>query len=130
MTDVKLVSGTTELICKDFGLVQIPPEQDYEKVKAWLSYVVEQMMEQDFEKFIFVLYRLDIPERKVMVALSNETKIPANEYIADLIIEREVQKIKSRQWYKKHKTEHARDESLFMEQHKQEEEKYDDIERW
>jgi hypothetical protein len=62
--------------------------------------LIRLMMESNFERFLTVMYRMDISEQKLKIAL--DTPDPQNVYmeIANLVIEREKQKIKWREKYK------------------------------
>ncbi|OWY22834.1 hypothetical protein C7N43_23590 [Sphingobacteriales bacterium UPWRP_1] len=94
---------TIELVGKDLALPDAPPEKQSntsEAFRNWLAGVIAWKIENDLEAFLQALYRLDIPEKKAMLALSNQTELPPPLALADLIIEREMQKIKTRRWYK------------------------------
>ncbi|MEO6405972.1 MAG: hypothetical protein ABIY51_14620 [Ferruginibacter sp.] len=54
----------------------------------------------DFDKLVWHLYRIDVSESKLKALLAENTKEDAAKIIASLIIERQLQKIKSRQEYK------------------------------
>ena len=56
-------------------------------------------MEKDFQKLVAILYRLDVSETKLKKLLSENHHADAALLIADLMIERQVQKIKSRQQF-------------------------------
>lgn len=62
--------------------------------------LVGRMMEGDFERFLALMYRLDVSERKLKAAMN--TGNPQNVYleIAGLIIEREKKKIFWREKYR------------------------------
>ncbi|OWY19758.1 hypothetical protein B6N25_13220 [Sphingobacteriales bacterium TSM_CSS] len=103
MPQPDLLPQTIELVGKDLALPNAPPDtqkSDSEAFRSWLAGVIAWKIEHELETFLQALYRLDISEKKAMLALSNQTELPAPLALADLIIEREVQKIKTRQWYK------------------------------
>ena len=81
--DVVLM-GTEELLLKDGKLLNE------------LSAYINNLIVQDFEGLVSLLYRLDINEKKLKYLLSVDAGINASDTIAALIIERQVQKIKSR----------------------------------
>ncbi len=71
-----------------------------EQFRQWLAKQIAYKMETDMEGFLQALYRIDISEKKAMLALSNQTELPPAVALADLVIEREIQKINTRRWYK------------------------------
>lgn len=92
------------LVSKDFNLTDDAPStthtQSTEAFRLWLAGLIEHKLETDLEGFLQALYRLDISESKAMLALSNQTESPAPFALADLIIEREIQKVNTRRLYK------------------------------
>ena len=89
---------TQKLVIKDLdiedpGLVF----SNIEKLTNWLAGEIRFLIDQDFQKLMNILYRIDVNEDKTKMAFG--TNDPANE-IAKLIIERELQKIESRKKYK------------------------------
>ena len=66
-----------------------------EKIKS-LATRVNELLNNDFQKLISVLYRMDINENKLRRLLEENKDTDAGLIIAHLMIEREAQKIKSR----------------------------------
>ena len=64
-----------------------------------LAAYIHLLINNDFEKLISILYRLDVSEKKLKKLLAEKTAGDAGILIADAIIERQLQKITSR---KKH----------------------------
>jgi hypothetical protein len=64
-----------------------------------LATAVNDCILSDFDKLLQLLYRLDIDEVKLRSLLKDMPGHDAGFIIADLIIERQVQKIKSRQQF-------------------------------
>lgn len=62
---------------------------------------INDLFENDFQKLISILYRMDIDENKLRSLLSENQGTDAGILIAQLMIEREVQKIKTREQYRK-----------------------------
>ena len=93
-----LIGGDLELETPN-NLEQSP--DPLEAIKRWLTAAVAHKMSIDLEGLFQVLYRLDIDEVKAMQALTNQTIETPAEALASLIIEREMRKIQSRNWYKK-----------------------------
>lgn len=66
-----------------------------------LSLAINEMIVSDFDKLVLLLYRLDIDETKLRTILKENPGTDAGNTIADLIIARQLQKIKSREQYSK-----------------------------
>ncbi|MFM9908001.1 MAG: hypothetical protein ACKVOW_01560 [Chitinophagaceae bacterium] len=64
-----------------------------------LSLAINELILSDFDKLVLLLYRLDVDEKKLRAILKEKPGTDAGHTIADLIIERQVQKIKSRQQF-------------------------------
>ena len=63
---------------------------------------INHLLDTNFEKLIFLLYRIDVDEAKIKALLQIKSNENGGETIAQTIIERQLQKIESR---KKHKQE-------------------------
>ncbi|HEY6062022.1 MAG TPA: hypothetical protein VIV35_00335 [Chitinophagaceae bacterium] len=74
----------------------IPPEELQQK----LALHVNHLINHDFEKLVSLLYRIDVNEKKIRQLLGQKEGENAAGLIADLIIERQLQKIKSRQQFR------------------------------
>lgn len=57
---------------------------------------INDLLQHDFNKLISILYRADVSETKLQSLLQKHPGQDAAEIIADLLIERQLQKIKSR----------------------------------
>lgn len=66
-----------------------------------LAAYIQDLIDTDFSKLVNTLYRIDVSEEKIKKALNLANPKDANFVIAQLIIEREKQKVKSREAYKK-----------------------------
>ena len=65
-----------------------------------LSKRINDLILNDFEKLILLLYRLDVNEAKVIQLLKDYPHSDAGSMIATLIIERQLQKIKTRKTFR------------------------------
>lgn len=61
---------------------------------------VQELVDTNFEQLLRILYRIDIADYKVKKAIDNVGATNAARAIAELILEREKEKIISRQKYK------------------------------
>jgi hypothetical protein len=57
---------------------------------------INDLLVNDFEKLVGILYRIDVNEKKLRLLLEERNNEDAAPIIADLIIERQIQKIDSR----------------------------------
>lgn len=80
--------------------LEIVPGRNAAAIKKQLADKLNDWIEKDFQKLISVLYRMDISESKLRLLLQNHPGTDAGMLIADLMIERQVEKIKSRQQYR------------------------------
>lgn len=73
----------------------------FEAQRLQLIKIIAHLIDTDYYKLTNILYKIDVDEMKLKKALL-ESEQPISETIADLIIERQQQKIKFREMYKKH----------------------------
>ena len=87
------------IINKDLEL-QFPSATANDLLREKLAAFLNQIIQTDFQKLVFLLYRVDIDESKLKKLLHEHPDENAGLIIADLVIEREAQKIKSRKEFK------------------------------
>ena len=95
------LNETAELIATDFEMS--PTETPFlteEKLLSALSEHVEMMMKYRMEILLSTLYRLDVSEQKVAAALSPGAVLSPHIGIAQLIIDRQKQRIYTKTTYK------------------------------
>lgn len=80
--------------------ISLPGSISLEELKQRLTSHINHLINHDFEKLVFYLYRIDVNESKMKYLLDQREGENAAELIADLIIERQLQKIKSRQQFR------------------------------
>lgn len=85
---------------KELALM-LPEKISYEELYSKLSAHLNELIKTDFEKLISLLYRIDISEAKIKSLLKEHQQANAGDIIATLIIERQQQKIKSRELFSK-----------------------------
>ncbi len=81
--------------------LMIPSSVDAQELHSLLSNHINQLIETDFHKLIVLLYRVDVSETKLKDLLEKNTDKDTASIIATLIIERQLQKIKSREQFRK-----------------------------
>ena len=79
--------------------VEIAAQKSYHEIHAQLSTYINLLIKDDFDKLITYLYRIDVNEQKLKVLLQQNPNEDAGNIIATLIIERQQQKIKTRQQF-------------------------------
>ena len=72
----------------------------YQEIHVQLSTYINSLIKDDFDKLITYLYRIDVNEQKLKVLLQQNPNEDAGNIIATLIIERQQQKIKTREQFK------------------------------
>lgn len=93
----------SELIIQDFNL---DTEQSLlevghlDELREKLEKIVAYLLDNEFERLLNAMYRLDINEDKFKIALSGMGKKVISEEITDLIITREIEKLKTRIKYR------------------------------
>lgn len=79
----------------------LPEVSDYNFIKEYLTEKIKELMSKSYERFIINLYRIDVDENKVHEILHSKDKTSIPEKFADLIIERQLLRIKTQIMYKK-----------------------------
>lgn len=93
---MNILQHTTKFIQQDFQLEELPPVLDEAALLAFLTRLVEELLEHNLERLFWVFYRLDVSEEKVHAALALDAQEPAAPALAALILEREQQKAQVR----------------------------------
>jgi hypothetical protein len=91
--------GLIKLINDELA-IELPEKISFEELKERLSVQINYLIEKDFQKLVSLLYRVDVSETKLKNLLLENQGENAGNIIAELIIERQLQKIKSRQQFK------------------------------
>ena len=91
------------LIIKDFNLEEDQFDNvsaDLQDIKKRLIQVLDYMLTKDFERLLNAMYRLDINETLFRDVIEGQKGNNISELLADLIIDRELQKVQTRLKYK------------------------------
>jgi hypothetical protein len=85
-----------------------PNKEDYEslsknELEFRLNEFISNLLRNDFERLCNLIYRHDVDETKFGQALQLETPEERSKEITRLVIDRELEKVKMRQMYKKYK---------------------------
>ncbi len=81
--------------------ISLPVTISSKELKEKLTAFINDLINHDFEKLVFYLYRIDVNENKMKQLLDQREGENAAGLIADLIIERQIEKIISRKETKK-----------------------------
>ena len=86
-------------VSRELGI--IVTENDHSFGKQRLAEKINELINNDFQNLVSILYRMDVSEMKLKQLLKENAGIDAGPIIADLMIERQEEKIKSRQQFSK-----------------------------
>ncbi|HEY6906583.1 MAG TPA: hypothetical protein VI230_03905 [Ignavibacteriaceae bacterium] len=107
MSEEKIqVSEISEIIKKDFdkaGITSIIASKEIDnldQLKQQLKGKITELLDKNYEKLINILYRIDINEDKLNELFGSRNRDNIPDRLADLIIERQLQKISIRNRYK------------------------------
>ena len=86
-------------VSKELGIIL--KEKDHSFDKQMLAEKIDQLINTDFQKLVSILYRMDVSETKLKQLLNENAGTNAALIITDLMIERQEQKMISRQQFRK-----------------------------
>lgn len=104
MNNNELIPPLIEKLYKDFSIDKenLPVKKDYAEelkiIKEFLSKRIAELMIKNQERFFNTLYRIDVNESKVAQILNTSKNV--SDDLADLIIERQLQRLKTQMLYK------------------------------
>ena len=78
---------------------QLPATLSPDAFRLWIAQRINDMIVQDFEQFLSLLYIIDIDEKKVKAQLKDSNE-QAGIIIADMIIARQLEKKKWREYFR------------------------------
>lgn len=102
---VEIIRATADQIIKDFEIFGEKIEFSgntgtaYEELKSQVLPVVARLMRENPEKFLSLLYRIDVSEKTVK-EISGNREGNFEEIISEVIIERELKKVIIRKYYR------------------------------
>lgn len=79
-------------------------EEKFRAFRQLLIRRIDELIRHDFEKLKWILYRIDVSEKKLSEALKN-TEEDAATVIADMIIKRQIEKAESRKRFEQNDTD-------------------------
>jgi hypothetical protein len=103
MEDEKEIRELKALVIRDLQLEKNESEvlsEDIQNFRERLIQAIELLLHNDYPRLLNAMYRLDIDERLFREALSGMHSPNVSGRLADLVIKREMEKIKTRNKYK------------------------------
>jgi hypothetical protein len=89
-----------DLIKRDFELETTTDYQNEDELFRMLADQIAWMIERRMEWLLSLMYRMDIDEAQVQAALSPVAPEPANIGLARLVLERQKQRVHTKQTYR------------------------------
>lgn len=107
MEEKELYPSLIEKLHKDFSLEKdlLPVKMDLTSIRNHLIEKVKELMGSDFQRFLNSMYRIDVNENKVREILNSKDKTAIPEKLADMIIERQLLRVRTQLLYKQSKLE-------------------------
>lgn len=93
-------SELIQLLNKELA-IEFAEKMSYAELHSHLTDYINELIKNDFDKLIAYLYRIDVNEQKLKLLLLQFPEEDAGKIIALLIIERQQQKIKTREQFSK-----------------------------
>ena len=101
---------TSELIIRDFEIESVEKEEiSEEELFGVLADQIAYMLEYRIEFLFSLMYRLDVYESKINAALHPSAPEPANIGLARLVLERQKQRIKTKNEYRPSQDDRLKD---------------------
>ena len=81
---------------KIISAINLIDENPTAKIREELIHLINELINKDFYALIQLLYRIDVSENKIRLYLNENSVNDSAPVLADLIIERQIEKIESR----------------------------------
>lgn len=105
--DLAIVRETAAQVMKDFGVLGLEirfsgdPFSAYEELKEQIAPVLFELFQNDRSRFQSLLYRIDLSESKFRKLLGANEHANFSLNLADMILQREFQKVLTRRYFSK-----------------------------
>ncbi len=105
------VIEVTETITRDFdkagitSVIEPAGIDNLKQLKERLTKKITELLDTDYERLLNILYRIDINEHKLNELFGSKNRDYIPERLAELIIERQLQKVTIRNMYRSQKNE-------------------------
>ena len=100
------LTAVSNVIEKDFqvkeddSLIPAVDVLNFDELKKYLTKKLAFLLENKYDVLINILYKIDVSEEKLSELFSGSNRDSIPETLAELIIERQLQKVRFRQMYK------------------------------
>ena len=82
------------------GISFLPDDtENLNELISWTSSLCQHLIDKDFQTYMNLLYRIDVPAENFIKLNENNPEYNSNEIAALLLIKREIQKIRLRKMY-------------------------------
>jgi hypothetical protein len=94
-----LIKDTANQVIKDFDMFGLEIKfsgnayNAYEELFDQILPHIDKLLSSNQQKFLGILYRIDISEEQIKKAVNNNLSEPFSHIITDLVIKRELQKV-------------------------------------
>ncbi|KAF0159444.1 MAG: hypothetical protein FD188_2193, partial [Ignavibacteria bacterium] len=102
MKEEEIYPSLVEKLHKDFFLEKesLPVVDNLDLIRNHLIVKVKELMSRDYDRFLNSMYRIDVNEKKVREILHCKDRTTIPEKLADLIIERQLMRVRTQIMYK------------------------------
>ena len=103
--DFAIIRETAEQVIKDFNVVGFEITfsgnelSAYEELKGQIEPVLKELFHKNPSQFQNLLYRIDLEERFLNKAIQNTAPVNFSSTLAELVLQREFQKVLTRRFY-------------------------------
>jgi hypothetical protein len=94
------VAITRDLLLNTFEVEPVKISENPEEIFEQLTSQIAWMIEHKLDFLLSLLYRLDVAEEKINLALTPQSPIPADQALALLILERQKQRMETKERYR------------------------------
>lgn len=87
-----------EIISGNFELEKVN-DITIEEIQRILTERIREMLDKNIEKLILILYRIDVSQKKADEIFNNPSKDEIASFLAKAVIERQLEKVRTRRKY-------------------------------
>ena len=102
-------TGLTMAMQHEWGL-ELRPGSSLEEIRSVLSAHISDLIDHDPNRLVSLLYRIDVNEHKLKQLLAARTGTDSALLIADLVLERQLQKLSTRRASRSEEDDHTGEE--------------------
>jgi hypothetical protein len=95
---------------KIFEVSHLIDQKNEEELRQILIVLINELIVKDFHSLVQLLYRIDVYEKKIRLYLEKKSNEDSAAILADLIIERQLEKIESRRKFSENENRESEEE--------------------